>query len=140
MCIAIAYKTGCDVINFDVNLIFLIKPFFLHDQKVMTKTQVFWERKKLLRWNKKHFSSFIRAFSQANNTYFFRGWESDFKGVILWCYVLYYFLFSKMNLLHNLSHLVGYENKISRRKIDSVGLTSLSWWKNFLRNYLCAIV
>ena len=24
--------------NFEVNLIFLIKPFFLHDQKVVTKT------------------------------------------------------------------------------------------------------
>ena len=28
MCIAIACFPGCDVINFDINLIFLIKPFF----------------------------------------------------------------------------------------------------------------
>ena len=28
-----------DVINFEVNLIFLIKLFFLHDQKVVTKLQ-----------------------------------------------------------------------------------------------------
>ena len=27
----------CDVINFEINLIFLIKTFFLHDQKVNTK-------------------------------------------------------------------------------------------------------
>ena len=28
MCIAIIYFSGCDVINFEINLIFLIKPFF----------------------------------------------------------------------------------------------------------------
>ena len=38
MCVAIAYKPGCDVMNFEVNLIFLIKSFFLHDQKVVTET------------------------------------------------------------------------------------------------------
>ena len=40
ICIAIVCKPGCDVfINFEVILIFLIKPFFLHDQKVVTKTK-----------------------------------------------------------------------------------------------------
>ena len=38
MCIAIVYKPGCDVMNFEGNIIFLIKLFFLHDQKVVTKT------------------------------------------------------------------------------------------------------
>ena len=38
MCIAIVCKQGCDGLNFEVNLIFLIKHFFLHDQKVVTKT------------------------------------------------------------------------------------------------------
>ena len=37
MCIAIACKPGCDVMNFEVNLIFLIKLFFLYDQKAKTK-------------------------------------------------------------------------------------------------------
>ena len=37
MCIAIVCKPGCDIMNFGVNLIFLIKPFFRHDP-VMTKT------------------------------------------------------------------------------------------------------
>ena len=37
MCIAIACFPGCDVRNFEIKLIFLIKPFFLHDQKVKTK-------------------------------------------------------------------------------------------------------
>ena len=37
MCIAIVYYPGCDVMNFEINFIFLIKPFFLHDQNVKTK-------------------------------------------------------------------------------------------------------
>ena len=38
MCIGIVCKPVCDVINFDVNLIFLIKLFFLHDQTAVRKT------------------------------------------------------------------------------------------------------
>ena len=38
MCFAIVSEPGCDVIDFEINLIFLMEPFFLHDQKVMTKT------------------------------------------------------------------------------------------------------
>ena len=38
MCIAIVCYPGCDVMDFEINLIFLIEPFFLHDQNVMTKT------------------------------------------------------------------------------------------------------
>ena len=38
MCIAIICYPGCDVMDFEINLIFLIEPFFLHDKKVMTKT------------------------------------------------------------------------------------------------------
>ena len=37
MCIVIVCEPGCDVRNFEINLIFLIKPFFLHDQNVKTK-------------------------------------------------------------------------------------------------------
>ena len=35
MCIAIVCLPGSDVMNFEVNLIFLIKPFFLDGQKVI---------------------------------------------------------------------------------------------------------
>ena len=35
--IVIIYHPGCDVIYFEINLIFLIKPFFLREQKVKTK-------------------------------------------------------------------------------------------------------
>ena len=38
MCITIVYEPNCDVIKFDINLIFPIKSFFLHDQKVKTVT------------------------------------------------------------------------------------------------------
>ena len=37
MCIAIACIARSNVINFETNPIFLIKPFFLCDQKVKTK-------------------------------------------------------------------------------------------------------
>ena len=37
MFIAIVCYPGCDVMNFEINLIFLIEPFFLHDQKVLNK-------------------------------------------------------------------------------------------------------
>ena len=62
VCIAIVFYPGCDVMDFEINYIFLIEPFFLHDQKVMTKTQISWEWKELLRWNKKDFSSFLKGF------------------------------------------------------------------------------
>ena len=53
--------------DFEIKLIFLIKPGFLTWPKSQGKTQISWERKELLRWNKKHFS---RAFKEANNTIF----------------------------------------------------------------------
>ena len=37
MCIGIVCKPGCDVMNFEVSLIFLVKLLFLHGQNV-TKT------------------------------------------------------------------------------------------------------
>ena len=52
----------CDVRNFEINLAFLFKPLFLNDQKVKTKLEISWERKELLRWNKKHFLSFLKSF------------------------------------------------------------------------------
>ena len=48
--------------DFEINLLFLIEPFFLHDQKLMTKMWISWERKELLKGNKKHFSSFLKGF------------------------------------------------------------------------------
>ena len=39
----------------------------LHDQKFKTKIQTSWERKELLRWNKKYFSSFLKGFQLTKN-------------------------------------------------------------------------
>ena len=33
ICVLIVFSLDCDVINFEINLIFLIKPFFLHDRQ-----------------------------------------------------------------------------------------------------------
>ena len=38
MCIVIICQQGCDVMNFEINVNFLIKLFSLHDQKVKTKS------------------------------------------------------------------------------------------------------
>ena len=38
MYIVIGYKPGCVVMNFVIKPTFLIKPFFLHDQKVVIKS------------------------------------------------------------------------------------------------------
>ena len=40
MYIASVCYPRCDVMDFEINLAFLIKVFFLHDQKVMTKTEI----------------------------------------------------------------------------------------------------
>ena len=40
MCITILCKPGCDAMHFEVNLILLVKPFSLHDQKAATKTEI----------------------------------------------------------------------------------------------------
>ena len=45
-----------------LKLTLLIKPFFLHDQKVMVKAEISWEERELLRWNKKLFPSFLKDF------------------------------------------------------------------------------
>ena len=79
MCIGIVCKPGCDFMNFEVSLIFLFKLFFLHDHNVAIKTKISLERKKLLRRNKKHFSSFLNGFQSSKITYFFGRWEPDFN-------------------------------------------------------------
>ena len=58
MCIGIVGKPGCDVMNFEVNLIFLIKLLFLAWQKCCIRTKISWEQKKLLRWKKIFFIIF----------------------------------------------------------------------------------
>ena len=60
VCIAVVYFPSCNVINFEINL--SNQAVFLHDQKLKTKVLITSERKKLLEWFKKHFSSFLKEF------------------------------------------------------------------------------
>ena len=50
----------CDAISLESKLSFHIKPFFY--QNVKTKMWISQERKELLTWNKKHFSSILKSF------------------------------------------------------------------------------
>ena len=61
----------CDVINFEINLFFLVKPFLLYDQKVKTNTEIPCQQKELLRKNKKPFSSFLKGYHTNNYKKFF---------------------------------------------------------------------
>ena len=82
MCIIIVCYPRCDVMNFKINLIFLNKQFFLHDQKFKTKISIFWEQEELLRWNKKHFSLILKNYHWSKYKIFFGRWESNFKAQI----------------------------------------------------------
>ena len=61
-CIAIICYPGCDIINFEINLIFLIKAVFLNKQKINIKIWISWEQNKLSRGNKKGFSLLLKNF------------------------------------------------------------------------------
>ena len=68
LCITIVCEAGCDFLNFEINFIFLIKPFPLNDEKVRTKIKIPWWRAELLKLNRKH-SSFLKTFIEANKKF-----------------------------------------------------------------------
>ena len=61
ICIAIVCYPSCDVIDFKIDFIFLVKPFSC---KTKTSKQKFkyLEKEELLTRNKKYFSSFLKDF------------------------------------------------------------------------------
>ena len=65
MFIVIISFPDCDFINFEINLIFLIKPFSYMTEKSQDKNLQIWEQKELLTWSEKHFSSFLKAFHRS---------------------------------------------------------------------------
>ena len=67
-------QAGCGVTNFKNSHIFLIKPFFLHDQKFKTKVWISWEWKKFLRLSKKQFSLILKSFYWTKNFEFPNFW------------------------------------------------------------------
>ena len=70
--------TLIDQIN-RLNLIFLIKPFFHHDQKLITKLKYYENKKSLSDEIKNIFHHFQRAFNEVNNTEFSQGESSTFN-------------------------------------------------------------
>ena len=60
-CIPIVFFSGCDVMNFQIDLIFLIKPFFYMTKKSRQKLKAL-RTKRALKVKKKHFSSFLKGF------------------------------------------------------------------------------
>ena len=68
--IAIVFYPVCDVINYKINLIFLIKPFFLYGQKVKIKIQISWERNTFKMKQKAFFIIFRTPFIKANKSFF----------------------------------------------------------------------
>ena len=65
MFIVIISFPDCDIINFEINLIFLIKPFSYMTKKSQDKNLQIWEQKELLKWSEKRFSSFLKAFHRS---------------------------------------------------------------------------
>ena len=61
MCKGIVCFLVCDVINFEINLLFLISHFSTWP-KCQDKIKISWERKDVLSWNKKHFTWFVKTF------------------------------------------------------------------------------
>ena len=72
MSTAIVCKPGCDVMNFAVNFIFLIKPFFLNDKKP-------WQKLKYIE-NKKSFYDEIKSIFH----YFLKGFQSSKYHKFFW--------------------------------------------------------
>ena len=72
MCIPIVCKPGCDAMNFEVNLVFLIKPFFLHDQKRRGKKKLnILTTKTAFKMKSKAFFIISKGFSIKKKTKFF---------------------------------------------------------------------
>ena len=78
ICITIVCFSVCAVINFETNLIFVIKAFFYMAQKSRQKS---WDRKELLMWrSKRYFPLFLRGFQFPS---FSQTWECVFKSNII---------------------------------------------------------
>ena len=79
ICIPIVCQPDFDVMNFKINLIFLIKPFFYRTKKpwknltILRMKRAFWDKIKSI------FSSFLKAFNEANNAIFGGRLEFNFS-------------------------------------------------------------
>ena len=73
MFIAIVFFPGCDIINFEINLIFLIKPFFVHDQKVKKKKLNILRTERAFKIKQKAFFIIFKTFIKASKPTFLEG-------------------------------------------------------------------
>ena len=76
MCISIACSPGCDVINFEINLIFLIKPFLFIIRMPKQNLKYLENEKSFQGEIKSIFYHFLRAFSCQKLS---QTWEYAFK-------------------------------------------------------------
>ena len=78
LCIAIISFSVDGVMDFELNFSPLIKPFSYMTNYCRTKIKIFKERKDLLRWSKKYFSSFLKDF-QLSQGLFQQNWSDLIK-------------------------------------------------------------
>ena len=72
MCIVIVYFSGCNVIKFEINLSFLIKPFSHMTKKSGHKKNKYLKNKKSFEGKiNSNFPRFYRTFIEANKQNFF---------------------------------------------------------------------
>ena len=65
MCILVICEPECDVINFEINPV--------SNQAIFSTWPKSQDKNEVVRWNKKHFSSFLRAFMVINEKMFLEG-------------------------------------------------------------------
>ena len=78
MYIIIVCFPGCDAINFEITLIFLIKPFFCMTKNSRQKFK-YLENEKSFSEKKIVFHYFYRAFIEANQTFFLESESLNLK-------------------------------------------------------------
>ena len=62
MRIAIVCFLGSDIIKYETNFTFLVKPFFYMTKKSRKMNKYLVKKHEFLRWNKNHVSSFLKGF------------------------------------------------------------------------------
>ena len=87
VCIIILCYPGCDIINFGINLIFLIKLFFYMNKKSRQKLKYLENEKSFCDEIKSIFHHFLMTFTNSNKVErweFFGRWEFDFQLWVQW--------------------------------------------------------
>ena len=79
MYIAVVCQLGCDVISFEINLIFLIKLFFLYDEKIQDKNWNILRTKRVFKVKQKTFFTSFKGLLLKQIRLFFGKLESNFN-------------------------------------------------------------